>query len=634
MADAPKTREQLEKEWWDAWWAEDYSWDGLATKAWVGWVVDTADQSIHEADAEPVKAAPEGRFRDATLQDYWRGEEGDLIASPDGKLKFTRVHLPPAWRDGMPTGKGEWRDDALDVILAPRLASGKKTTVDMFDASEGADHQTQLSGAMLLSASTNPQDRSSPVHLKCQRTRFLARANFAEQVFGPDVRFENAAFSNGAMFYSATFSGDARFGKVTFFGDAWFGGATFSGEAEFQHTTFLDGAWFDSATFSGDATFASAAFSSHALFDSTTFSGEARFNNAAFFRDAMFRGATFSGNARFDFASFSADAWFVARAYGPTSFLKLASFDSAIFKAPARFKEAHFLGRMSFDKTLFESVVDFSQAELPQREEHWRAAFDGSLFQRSLDLRGVGPKTASLVSGAVFDRGVLLERTDEGVETKAHREALKLASAAEDREDALKALESGALKLKQAMHVANDVAREQRFYRLELRARRKQKGTKGTEKFFSLLYAGTSKYGGSIGWPFLWLATVIVGFAALYLAVEGQLKPPEPRSVFESLRYSLSRVIPLGTWDESDDPLRVKVSESEAPIEGEAGRGAQDCSFRERLMASDDCRPDLKDAELEAYRLALSALATFQTVIAAALYFLLALAVRRKFQIA
>jgi len=130
---------------------------------------------------------------------------------------------------------------------------------------------------------------------------------------------------------------------------------------------------------------------------------------------------------------------------------------------------------------------------------------------------------------------------------------------------------------------------------------------------------------------------VIVGFAALYLAIEGQMKTPEPKAIFESLRYSLSRVIPLGTWDESDDPLRVKLAE--APTA--AGQGAAEnagvaergCSFRERLMATDDCRPDLQGAWLEAYRLVLSTLATFQTVIAAALYFLLALAVRRKFQI-
>jgi len=658
MAEALKTKEQLEKEWWDAWWAADYSWGGLANKAWVGWVVDAADGSIHEADAEAVKAAPEGRFRKASLQDYWRDQAHDLIKGPGGAT-FTRVHLPLAWRDGTPTGKGEWADEALDAILAPKLISGAETTGALgyrggtFNwVVTGVDRRTQLQGAMLLGAVAHPQGPASPVHLQCRKARFLRHADFEQQVFGPGAEFNDTTFSERALFESATFSGSAwfrgaifsgatRFASTTFAGDARFANATFSGRAWFASAIFSGVAWFESAIFSGDARFANATFSGNASFDCATFSEDARFANASFYGNALFFSVIFSGNAWFSFTTFHKDAWFTAsgdaEARKPATFMAMADFDSAVFKAPARFREARFAGRMDFDKGLFGAIADFSKIETPNRETFWRGAFDGVLFERALDLRGIDPKAVSMIAGATLDRDVLLDRTDERAEAKAHRLALGLACDAEDREDALKALESGALKLKQAMHAASDIAREQRFYRLELRARRKQKGTSGTEKLFSLLYAGASKYGASIGWPFLWLGGVIVGFAAMYLAIEGQLKPPESRSVFESLRYSLSRVIPLGTWDESDDPLRVKLADA-VPAAGQGDAESttfipSDCSFRERLMAMDGCRPDLQGASLEAYRLILSALATFQTVIAAALYFLLALAVRRKFQI-
>jgi len=31
-----KSKEELEKEWWDAWWEADYSWEGLKEKVVVG----------------------------------------------------------------------------------------------------------------------------------------------------------------------------------------------------------------------------------------------------------------------------------------------------------------------------------------------------------------------------------------------------------------------------------------------------------------------------------------------------------------------------------------------------------------------------------------------------------------------
>jgi hypothetical protein len=88
-------------------------------------------------------------------------------------------------------------------------------------------------------------------------------------------------------------------------------------------------------------------------------------------------------------------------------------------------------------------------------------------------------------------------------------------------------LEGGALKLKFAMERDSDKLREQRFYRLELRARRKQWGTPWAEKVFSGLYAATANYGGSIGRPFILLLGILAVFGAVFYGWDFLLHPGE-----------------------------------------------------------------------------------------------------------
>jgi uncharacterized protein YjbI with pentapeptide repeats len=146
------------------------------------------------------------------------------------------VHLPPAWKDGTPTGKADWQDNALDAILAPKLLAGGETVFKVLSYGrevEGPDRRAQLQGCVLLRAAMHPQDNASPL----------------------SARFEGAAFLRDANFDSATFSGDAHFERATFSGDAGFERATFSGEANFRGVAFSGFASFESVIFSGDARF-------------------------------------------------------------------------------------------------------------------------------------------------------------------------------------------------------------------------------------------------------------------------------------------------------------------------------------------------------------------------------------------
>jgi hypothetical protein len=90
----PKSREQRKNDWWDAWWAADYSWAGLAKHK-------IRDQG--------------GLHGEKTLQDYWRRDpetgvvrhDAAMIAAGevvefDGRVIHI-THLPPKLKGGAAT---------------------------------------------------------------------------------------------------------------------------------------------------------------------------------------------------------------------------------------------------------------------------------------------------------------------------------------------------------------------------------------------------------------------------------------------------------------------------------------------------------------------------------------------------
>ncbi len=613
MADA-KTTEQRDKAWWDAWWGEDFSWDGLAEKSWDGWLV-LPDGSV--AEEKTGGAQPPEGARAATLQDYWREQEPDLVTSPDGGQRFTRVHLPPAWKDGTPTGKADWPDDALDAVLAPKLQAGTETAFHREQDDTklvGSDGRAQLQGAVLLGAATQPQGNASQLSARFNRAAFLRDADFAQATFSGDASFSNATFSGDASFANATFSGDAYFKEVTFSGGAYFkeatfsGGArfdsaTFSGNANFPRASFSEGASFYCATFSGPADFTGATFSGPASFDSATFSGGASFYCATVEGFASFHGATFSGDASFDSATF----------------LGVARFYSAIFSGNAKFWNAVFLGATEFGGAVFEKPVSFSKIVWPSAAQNWHKAFDQTLFKSAPVFTKAGFKSLAAFDGAVLERGLVIDDPRAAETDKAfveeRRGAIKAAKAdlaawIEIEEDAwiqeqeqeqegdpsevegkgegegdkkkpkrisggerrrqlekyrnyrLAELEGGCRTLKKAMEYASNKTREQLFYRYELIARRAQAATPLSEKIFSYLYDWFGNYGASIGRPFMAVTGLTLLFSGVYWGLDigwgdaashaVALNPTTnvDPALERALSFSASRIFPFGAFDD------------------------------------------------------------------------------------
>ncbi len=514
---------------------------------------------------------------------------------------------------------------------------------------------------------------------------FSGYASFDNATFSGYARFYNATFSGDARFYNATFSGNARFDNATFSGDASFDNATFSGDARFYNATFSGNARFDNATFSGDASFDNATFSGYARFYNATFSGYARFDNATFSGDARFDNATFSGNARFDNATFSGNASFDnatfsgdARFYNAT-FSGNARFDNATFSGNARFDNATFSGyalfrslnaarvkTLSFAGALIEKPIAISFARRPPRSTSAARAFLDVELPRLLNLSGDGVFTFfEMLDGAVtkgkvdFDEATF--ENDNGFKIALARAYVPQLGAApfsaklerfvatwhwrarvfflqalsfesrrfvfkrmekptlnspylkrlnadlayykkviRTRNKNLRALEGGCRTLKLAFENQRDRVNEQRFYRYELIARRHNMLTPWWERWTSHLFGAVSDYGGSITRPIGFLGGLWLTMAAVFFGLGLSVKCASPWGALTLSGEMIFR--PFFVWA----PRTTDPNTLAGKLLGDYGTGI---SFLTKFLG------------------------TVESLIAVILLFLVALAIRRRFQI-
>ncbi len=126
----PKTREELEAKWWEGWWLNDYSWNGLKRRGIGG------DYGSFES---------KGPHEEVTLQDYWRRdpktgairtdkemlEVGELCRDGDDGRKLWHIaHVPLKWKSEQ-SGKKGWnatRLMKLYEVLQLRLRARPETS--------------------------------------------------------------------------------------------------------------------------------------------------------------------------------------------------------------------------------------------------------------------------------------------------------------------------------------------------------------------------------------------------------------------------------------------------------------------------------------------------------------------------
>lgn len=338
--------------------------------------------------------------------------------------------------------------------------------------------------------------------------RFQHLADFSGLNFPGNAEFTEATFTGNAGFSGATFSGNAGFSGATFSSDAEFAGATFSGGAEFTEATFSGGAKFTEATFSRNADFTGATFSYDAWFAKTTFRGLAFFIRASFEGRAYFNDATFKHAARFEKASFAKTAWFdrvtftISPFFNEATFADYTTFDRAIFLGGAWFQQAVFEGRATFNDTSFKGATSFSAIDAKSAFSLARATFLAvpDFIQAHF---GEAPRL-------------------DNCHIRPQRQPLTLTSAKKSIKDRFTGDPNRAARwraLKRLAIQGHDHAREQAFFKGELKARRCTEDKLRHGAFWSgLFYQGFSDFGRSIWLPFIWWCFSVLVFTGLYLA--------------------------------------------------------------------------------------------------------------------
>ncbi|RIJ20369.1 hypothetical protein D1224_14680 [Henriciella barbarensis] len=414
----------ISQEWWDRWWKEDWSWEGLAKKPWEGWVVPkpgaepVPDEEYDRRTGHPdaiTRFGPEARK--ATLQDYWRDQADHLINWSDAEghtYLFTRLHLPLHWPDGSRTPKLDWSSDALNHLIETRLNQVNERAFEETHRSE-VDWRAQFQGVIFADFSI---DRFTPrllpeaeegkqLAVSFRSCCFTGYTRFAFSTFARDVEFRDAAFANDTGFYETSFNGGAIFEQASFSKDALFKMSTFHQITSFHQTTFNGYTSFEEALFSGSVSFDGVSFRGKSLFGQTRFASGANFANAVFTRGSDFRDANFAGDARFTGAIFLENVSFIdakfdgdARFNG-SNFAGQANFSCATFAGSSRFHNvffagyalfpgAVFAGTAWFDETAFAASAIFSKASFAIF-----ASFDKTVFADRAVFTGKGASVAT-----------------------------------------------------------------------------------------------------------------------------------------------------------------------------------------------------------------------------------------------
>ena len=368
-----------------------------------------------------------------------------------------------------------------------------------------------------------------------------------------------------------------------------FRGATFTGDAFFGRATFSGFALFRGATFTGDADFGSATFMGDAFFSGATFTGYAFFRGATFTSYALFRGATFTGDAYFHSTVF----------LGPVSF-------AATIANPQRQFAGAFLGAR------FAALADFSGAGGEGRGGLLASAFGGAQFEKGLLLTDGLDKAADEIFPALLKGARDAARDDLARKKKAsaaNKEKFGCNERKEFRKDAQKRrlieLESGCRTLKVAMGGARDEVREQRYYRFQLRARHNRSGVSGIEKFFGRLYGLTSNYGSGLWRPIMSLGVLTFASGLGYWAWAAHYGVAGDQGFWEGQSFALSVVF---------KPFAVLAATTSDP-------------------AVKDWWPVALMNVSASVAWGLRGVTTLQSLASGVLIFLLALGVRRRFQI-
>jgi hypothetical protein len=640
----PKTREELEAEWWEAWWRDNFSWDGL-TRRGIG--------------GEYGSFKSKGPHGEGTLQDYWRRdpktgtirtdeemlEVGELCRDGDDGEKLWHIaHVPLKWKSER-IGKKAWiaaQKMKLYEILQLRL---KNTEVSR----DGVDGRAQFSGIvldaeLLLAASSEHGEPLKTARVLCKNGWFHSLDAKGTR-FSEDTDFSGALVLGFADFREAYFEKQFIANSAFFCELVFFENSIFEGKVELRDTIFLELADFSNTNFKDQIKCDRSLFYGIADFNRVIFAGSTEFNFSIFRKETFFSSTEFQGPVHLVKTEFERESLFVG-----TKFLFGAYFVYTSFGKLTTFDKAEFFQELSFKGGVFSKGANFRGIKTWSNDPHLcsRAFFDVQTSGTMSFDAGLLP-TLGAFSGLKLEKGALLSFDDPG--TKATlasfseqlsriKEKLKNSpqlgknEALEEANRLLDDLAGGCRVLKNYFESQGDRERAQRFFRLELEARMKSDEVGRLERLIFWAYKVLSDYGASIGRPLKWLARSVVFFWLSYWCIAAtclnpglsHIKPNQEsysiqnvsevmnhvltlnfsaidiRPMLGAANFSFHRAFPFGAWD-------VKAED-------------KDNNMRKLLLG---------DGEGLAH-FTVRVLATIQSIFSIAMIFLSGLAIRRRFK--
>jgi len=265
-------------EWFNAWWKQDFSWDGLTRHKYGS---DSNEQ---------------------ILQEYWKEEGNDLI-NFGGRL-WTRYHLPlhdlegnksekhgvTFLRNETPEQWKNWRSTILNLLKnASEYKSNEPDTRAQFTGVCFPNH-FDLSEPLLTNQ--NPNHLTTKVlYMKAKWAQFGHVTLFSNVEFGDSVDFSFAQFGTHVDFTGAQFGDRAYFARAIFRGDACFANKKevalpnslrSTPSMNFHGTTFVGNANFIDRNFGRNSTFSEGIFYSLVEFHGCQFHQNISFADAKF----------------------------------------------------------------------------------------------------------------------------------------------------------------------------------------------------------------------------------------------------------------------------------------------------------------------------------------------------------------
>ena len=614
MAKANPDVAALEAQWWAAWRAADYSWDGLATRS---------SEACRDIGLK-------------TLQDYWASERDRLIPEPGTPRRWTRFHCPLAFADGSPSPKASWTDaewralaqDLAALMLDPCvLFAGIVATLPT--APDGLwlnAPQAYLIGDLILSAAAWHLDAAwidGPVRAAQRLDGLWAD----EAIFAGPLSLADTEI--GATSLKRTlFLGDADVTRTRFADTSAFTGARFANRADFSEAEFPQHAEFEQVQFGRTADFFGARFLNRALFDGVQCLSDIGFYKSAFVRRLSVNGGAFYGKVNLEgitdgdpialspqtirLLANGADedpglTGTLDASGGPSgrSFQSLPKFLArhATFYENANFSNRDLLAPSSFRGASFAERAQFYGSDV-----HASVNFHGTEFRRALRYN---PRSLPKYPESLLKLRYLGETSGDYAAFKKAFRADRLARRTDDfTADAyFDGLEASFRTLKQMMEDRRDRVREGEFFNYELRARRRRNDVPWWERAASFIYWGISDYGNSIFRPLLMMLALYVGLSLTYFALGDHLNLLAPGRFSSGHLYSAFGF----SWNNVFSPFSV--------LDPQRFSGGD--PWAHDLVFSPDAAADFR----------IKVLGTLQSLLTLTLAFLAGLAGRRRFQI-